>query len=89
MRQAFGPVQRAWLNQSPDPVNRATLFSVDGQADALGQIVGGPIIGIVASGVSIRAALVSSAALLDLAVPLFARARGQGSRVGQLVGTSL
>lgn len=79
MRQAFGPVQRAWLNQSLDPGNRATLFSVDGQADALGQIVGGPIIGVVASGVSIRAALVGSAALLGLAVPLFMRALGQAS----------
>jgi DHA3 family tetracycline resistance protein-like MFS transporter len=79
MRQAFGPVQRAWLNQSLDPANRATLFSVDGQADALGQIVGGPIIGAVASGVSIRAALVASAALLGLALPLFMRAHGQAS----------
>ncbi len=79
MRQAFGPVQRAWLNQSLDPDNRATLFSVDGQADALGQIVGGPVIGVVASGVSIRAALVGSAALLGLALPLFMRALGQAS----------
>jgi DHA3 family tetracycline resistance protein-like MFS transporter len=77
MRQAFSPVQRAWLNRSLDPANRATLFSVDGQADALGQIVGGPIIGVVASGISIRAALVGSAALLTLALPLFARALGQ------------
>jgi DHA3 family tetracycline resistance protein-like MFS transporter len=79
LRQAFGPVQRAWLNQSLDASNRATLFSVDGQADALGQIVGGPVIGVVASGVSIRAALLSSAALLGLALPLFARALGQAS----------
>ncbi len=77
MRQAFMPVQRAWLNRSLDPSNRATLFSVDGQADALGQIVGGPMIGVVASGISIRAALVVSASLLGLALPLFARAFGQ------------
>jgi DHA3 family tetracycline resistance protein-like MFS transporter len=76
MSQAFGPVQRAWLNKSLDSSNRATLFSVDGQADALGQIVGGPIIGVVASGVSIRASLVVSASLLCLALPLFARALG-------------
>jgi len=95
MRQAFGPVQRAWLNQSLDSSNRATLFSVDGQADALGQIVGGPIIGVVASGVSIRAALVSTAALLGLALPLFARALAQapglppgGARMPELVGQS-
>jgi DHA3 family tetracycline resistance protein-like MFS transporter len=80
MRQAFGPVQRAWLNRSLDSTNRATLFSVDGQADALGQIVGGPIIGVVASGISIRAALVSSAALLGIALPLFARAIAQAPK---------
>jgi DHA3 family tetracycline resistance protein-like MFS transporter len=79
MRQVFGPVQRAWLNRSLDSANRATLFSVDGQADALGQIVGGPILGVVASGVSIRAALLASAALLGLALPLFARAFGQAA----------
>jgi len=79
MRQAFMPVQRAWLNQSLDSANRATLFSVDGQADALGQVVGGPIIGAVASGVSIRAALVCSAALLGFALPLFARALAQAT----------
>jgi DHA3 family tetracycline resistance protein-like MFS transporter len=79
MRQAFMPVQRAWLNQSLDSANRATLFSVDGQADALGQIVGGPIIGVVASGVSIRAALACSAALLGLALPLFGRALSQAT----------
>jgi DHA3 family tetracycline resistance protein-like MFS transporter len=77
MRDVFSPVQRAWLNRSLDPSNRATLFSVDGQADALGQVVGGPIIGVIASGISIRAALVGSAALLTLALPLLARALGQ------------
>jgi MFS transporter, DHA3 family, tetracycline resistance protein len=79
MRQAFGPVKRAWLNQSLDASNRATLFSVDGQADALGQIAGGPIIGIIGSGVSIRAALMASAGLLGLALPLLARALGQAT----------
>jgi len=73
MRQAFGPVQRAWLNRSLDPANRATLLSVDGQADALGQIAGGPMIGAIGSGVSIRAALLASAALLGAALPLLAR----------------
>lgn len=86
-RQAFGPVQRAWLNRSLDSSNRATLFSVDGQADALGQIVGGPIVGVIGSGISIRAALVCSAALIGLALPLFARALGQTS--GTLPPTTL
>lgn len=77
MRQVFGPVQRAWLNRSLDSANRATLFSVDGQADALGQILGGPLLGVVGSQVSIRAALLASAWLLGLALPLLARALGQ------------
>ena len=85
MRQAFMPVQRAWLNRSLEPANRATLFSVDGQADALGQIAGGPLIGIVASGVSIRAALALSAAVLGLALPLLARALRQGPRSDDLL----
>jgi DHA3 family tetracycline resistance protein-like MFS transporter len=80
MRQVFMPVQRAWLNRSLDSANRATLFSVDGQADALGQIVGGPILGVVASGISIRAALVASASLLGLALPLLARAFSQTTK---------
>ena len=74
MRQAFGPVKRAWLNRSLDSANRATLLSIDGQADALGQIAGGPMIGAIGSGVSIRAALLASAALLGVALPLLARA---------------
>ncbi|HEY1419886.1 MAG TPA: MFS transporter [Candidatus Dormibacteraeota bacterium] len=77
LRQVFYPVQRAWLNHSLDSANRATLFSVDGQADALGQIVGGPIIGLVATGVSIRAALLASGVLLGVVLPLFVRAFGQ------------
>ena len=82
MRRAFGPVQRDWLNRSLDPHNRATLFSVDGQADALGQVVGAPILGVIASGVSIRAGLLGSAALLGLALPLFGRALRQSGGVG-------
>jgi MFS transporter, DHA3 family, tetracycline resistance protein len=79
MGQVFGPVKRAWLNRSLDSANRATLFSVEGQADALGQITVGPFLGAIGSQVSIRAALVTSAALLGLALPLIARALGQAA----------
>ncbi len=84
MSQVYGPVKRAWLNRSLDSANRATLFSVEGQADALGQIAGGPFLGAIGSQVSIRAALVTSAALLGLALPLIARALGQSA--GRLRG---
>ncbi len=87
MSQVFGPVKRAWLNHSLDSANRATLFSVEGQADALGQIAGGPFLGAIGSQVSIRAALVTSAALLGLALPLIARALGQSA--GRVRGREL
>jgi MFS transporter, DHA3 family, tetracycline resistance protein len=80
MRQAFGPVQRAWLNRTLDSTHRATVLSIDGQADAVGQIAGGPMIGAIGSSVSIRAALLASAALLGIALPLLGRALTEASR---------
>ena len=66
------PIQRAWLNQSLEPATRATLFSVDGQANALGQIVSGPALGLLAR-TSIPAALAVSGALLLPALAVFYR----------------
>jgi MFS transporter, DHA3 family, tetracycline resistance protein len=70
--RVWDPVQRAWLNQSLEPSTRATLFSVDGQANALGQIASGPILGLIARA-SIPAALVISGALLLPALAVFYR----------------
>ncbi|HEY7356620.1 MAG TPA: MFS transporter, partial [Ktedonobacterales bacterium] len=39
------PVFQTWLTQSIDPSVRATVLSIDGQTDALGQIAGGPALG--------------------------------------------
>jgi DHA3 family tetracycline resistance protein-like MFS transporter len=46
------------------------MFSVSGQVDAIGQIVGGPGVGLVGN-LSIRAALLVSALLLSPVVPLY------------------
>jgi DHA3 family tetracycline resistance protein-like MFS transporter len=60
-----GPLHNSWLNQSIDePGVRATIFSVSGQADALGQVMGGPVVGFVGKIFSVSAALSSSALLL-------------------------
>jgi MFS transporter, DHA3 family, tetracycline resistance protein len=64
------PIQRAWLNESLEPATRATLFSVDGQANALGQIASGPALGLIAR-TSIPAALAVSGALLLPALAVF------------------
>ena len=70
--RAWDPVQRAWLNQSLEPSTRATLFSVDGQANALGQVVSGPLLGLVARA-SIPTALAAAGLLLLPALALCRR----------------
>jgi DHA3 family tetracycline resistance protein-like MFS transporter len=70
--RVWDPVQRAWLNQSLEPATRATLFSVDGQANALGQIASGPALGLLAR-TSIPAAIAVSGALLLPALAVFYR----------------
>jgi DHA3 family tetracycline resistance protein-like MFS transporter len=67
-----GPVRRAWLNANLESATRATLFSIDGQVDALGQVVAGPALGLLAR-VSIPAALLVAALLLLPALAVFAR----------------
>lgn len=71
LRDVAGPLHQAWYNRRiDDPQVRATLFSATSQVDALGQIAGGPIMGVVGNA-SIRAALVVSAALLAPVLPLY------------------
>jgi DHA3 family tetracycline resistance protein-like MFS transporter len=72
------PVFNSWLVQSIDPSVRATVLSIDGQTDALGQIAGGPALGAVATFGSLRAALAVAGAILTPALLLFVRAGRQG-----------
>ena len=64
LRSAYGPLLTACLNQRIPERNKATVFSLYGQADALGQVAGGPGIGAVAKSVSIGAGLMLAALLL-------------------------
>ena len=71
LRNIANPLHTAWLNLSIDePQVRATIFSVSGQADAVGQIAGGPMVGAIGNR-SIRAALLASALLLAPVLPLY------------------
>jgi MFS transporter, DHA3 family, tetracycline resistance protein len=66
-----------WTNRrisSEDSSVRATVLSIWSQADALGQVAGGPVVGAVGNA-SIRLALTVSAALLALKLPMFSRIR--------------
>jgi DHA3 family tetracycline resistance protein-like MFS transporter len=65
------PLHEAWLNQGLDPRVRATIFSMAGQTDAFGEIIGGPVIGLIAMRTSIRVGLIGSALLLTPILWLF------------------
>lgn len=80
MRSVNEPLQTAWLNQNLDSQIRATVISMRSQADAVGQIAGGPAVGAVGN-LSLRAALAVSSVLLAPAVWLYARTlrEGQGA----------
>ena len=64
MRTIKEPVLAAWMNDHVDEKMRATVFSTSGQLDSFGQIIGGPIVGLVAQQVSIPWGLVCTAFLL-------------------------
>ncbi len=67
------PLYRAWLIQQTSPRTRATVLSIASQANALGETAGGPVVGLVGTLFSLRAALVLSGVLLMPVVALYAR----------------
>jgi MFS transporter, DHA3 family, tetracycline resistance protein len=72
-RGLHDPLSQAWLNQNLEPSTRATVLSLNGQANAVGQIAGGPIIGAMGNA-SLRFALIAGASILGLCLPLYRRA---------------
>lgn len=88
-RTLAGPLYGAWLNQNLDSRVRATVLSLSGQANALGQFTGGPAIGAIGAAFGIRAALVTAGLLLAPVILLYGRAArcarrqvaGRGPRV--------
>ncbi|MGB2632023.1 MAG: MFS transporter [Minisyncoccales bacterium] len=66
-RWAREPIYNAWVSQNATSDIRATVFSMCSQADAIGQLAGGPILGIIAVAISIKAGIISAGLLL---VPL-------------------
>ena len=64
------PFYSSWIIPMIEPDVRATALSAMGQADAIGQVVGGPAIGAIGTAVSLQAALLAGAALQAPAVAL-------------------
>ena len=76
LRSINRPIYMARLNQRLESSTRATVLSMSGQMDALGQIAGGPLVGAVGTA-SIRAAIVLTGAVLTPALFLYVRAMRQ------------
>jgi DHA3 family tetracycline resistance protein-like MFS transporter len=71
LRTITFPLSEAYLNHKVDSSVRATVLSMTGQIDALGQMSGGPLIGTLGKLFSIPAAILASAGILFPTIPLF------------------
>ena len=79
LRDVHIPLQTAWVNQKLDSRVRATVHSMFGQVDAIGQMLGGPIVAVIAAVGSAVASLVTSSLLLSPALFFIRRANSQSA----------
>jgi DHA3 family tetracycline resistance protein-like MFS transporter len=77
LRNVHIPLQTAWINQKLDSQVRATVHSMFGQVDAIGQTLGGPLVAAIASVGSAVASLVTSGLLLTPALFFIGRANAE------------
>ncbi len=70
-RAIRNPLMEAWINQHTESGVRATVLSIQGQADAFGQIAGGPVVGAIGLWRSVRLAIACSALMLLPILPVF------------------
>jgi DHA3 family tetracycline resistance protein-like MFS transporter len=75
LRVIAEPLTTAWINQHVGSSSRATVLSMHSQSDALGQMMGGPAVGVVGQMFGIRVAISVTAILLAPAIFLYRRAR--------------
>jgi DHA3 family tetracycline resistance protein-like MFS transporter len=73
-RRTSAPLYSAWLARSVEPRVRATVISMSGLVDAVGQIAGGPIVGVIGTVASLRTAMLACGVALSPAIALYLRA---------------
>ncbi|MGA7936674.1 MAG: MFS transporter [Kovacikia sp.] len=64
LRAVHHPLYTTWINQKLDSATRATVFSMGSQITAIGQILGGPVVGMIGNDFSVRAAIATSGIIL-------------------------
>jgi DHA3 family tetracycline resistance protein-like MFS transporter len=77
VRFAMHPLLTAHVNRGLAPGTRATVLSILGQAGAVGEVCGGPLVGLIGTLRSVRTALMTSAGILLPAIVLYARELGR------------
>jgi len=76
-RDLAGPLYTIWLNeQIGESSVRATVLSISGQANAVGQAGGGAVLGVIGNVWGIRAALTTGSLVIAPALWLYGRAIG-------------
>lgn len=73
LRNIIYPLHTTWVNRKLEPGVRATILSMSGQVDAIGQIAGGPGVGLIARGTSKAIGILTSALLLTPVLGLLGR----------------
>ncbi len=81
VRSLIWPLYTAWVNHRLDSSVRATVLSMSGQVDSIGQISSGPLLGIIARRYGIRTGLLGSVLLLLPVLPLLLRQLKNGERM--------
>ena len=79
LRNVAEPLQTAWVNKKLDSRVRATVHSMFGQVDAIGQVIGGPIVALIAAVSSAVTSLITSGLLLMPAIFFVSRANSQST----------
>jgi MFS family permease len=82
------PIEAAWLARNLDSSTRATVLSMNSQAGAIGQVVGGPPLGALATRTSIPVAHLVAAVVQAPSVAAFWRIRRLGGQPAAPVAQS-
>lgn len=63
-KEGIGPLSDSWINQNLESGVRATIFSFHSQINSFGQILGGPVLGLIATAVSIKTGIIAAGLIL-------------------------